>query len=102
MRPIAIISDDHLEMLTRIRVRAVSRAEARQRIFVQASFIMETLQGIMDQPYPHQLPIATLLQDTEQHMQDLLEEIGGLCVEEQHDSHITTTIWGETGESHED
>ncbi|KOS47757.1 hypothetical protein ACN38_g1268 [Penicillium nordicum] len=75
MRPIAVISDDHLEMLTRVRVRACLRAEARQRIFAEAFFIMQTLQDIMGQPYPHQLPMGTLLQDLEHHMQDLLEDM---------------------------
>ena len=32
----------------------------------------------------------------EQHMQDFLTEIGGLCIEEQHDAHIANAIWGET------
>lgn len=102
MRPIAVISDDHLEMLTRVRVRACLRAEARQRIFAEAFFIMQTLQDIMGQPYPHQLPMGTLLQDLEHHMQDLLEDMGGLSVEEEQDAHIANLIWGETGEVRED
>lgn len=101
-RPIASVSDDHLEMLTRIQVRATSRAEARQQIFEYAFFIMERLQNIMNQPDPHQLPITTLLHNMEQQMQDLVEEMGGLSLEEQHDGHIETAIWGETSEWRED
>ncbi|KAJ9490699.1 hypothetical protein VN97_g2568 [Penicillium thymicola] len=81
-------------MLTRIRVHACFRAEARQRIFEQASFIMETLQDIMGQTYHHRLPIATLVQKLEQLMGDLLEEIGRLSVEEEQDAHIANLIWG--------
>ncbi|KOS47754.1 hypothetical protein ACN38_g1267 [Penicillium nordicum] len=96
-----VISDPHLEMLTQIRVHASFRAEARQRVFEQASFIMETLEDIIGQPYPHQLPIGTLLQDLEQRMRELVEEMGALCIEEEQAIHISNLIWGETGEPQE-
>ncbi|OQD96986.1 hypothetical protein PENSOL_c014G02451 [Penicillium solitum] len=57
---------------------------------------METLRNIMNQPDPHQIPITTLLHNMEQQMQDLVEKMGGLSLEEQHDGHIETAIWGET------
>lgn len=74
---IATISDSHLEMFTRIRVRAVLREETRQQIFEEACFIMETLENIMNQPSPHQLPVAALLGNMEQRMRDLMEQMGG-------------------------
>ncbi|CRL20714.1 unnamed protein product [Penicillium camemberti] len=89
-------------MLTRIRVRAALRAEARQRVFEQACFIIEALQSIMNQPSAYQLPVATLLQNMEQRMQDLVEEMGEICFDEQHDAYIAAAIWGETGEWSED
>lgn len=97
-RSIATISDDHLEMLTRLRVRAASRAEARERIFAEASIILATLHNITNEPHPHQLQVVTLLHTMEQRMQDLIEEMGELALEEEHDTHIVTAIWGETGE----
>lgn len=84
-------------MLTRIRVRAALRAEARQRVFEQACFIMEALQRIINEPSAYQLPVATLLANMEQWMQDLMEQMGGLALEEEHDAHIQTAIWGSTG-----
>ncbi|CAI7630004.1 unnamed protein product, partial [Penicillium viridicatum] len=95
--PIATICDQHLEMLTLIRVRAAMRAETRERIIEEASFIMQTLENILHQPSPHLLPLGTLLQAMEQHMQDLVAEMGGLCIEAEHDTHIGNAIWGETG-----
>ena len=64
--------------------------------------LMETLRDVMGQTYHHQLPIGTLLQDLEHHMQDLLEEMGGLSVEGEQDALIAILIWGETGEVRED
>lgn len=96
---IATISDSHLEMFTRIRVRAVLREETRQQILEEACFIIETLENIMNQPSPHQPPIPTLLQNMEQQMQGLIEEVGGICFDEQHDPQIANAIWGETGNS---
>lgn len=32
-------------------------------------------------------------------LQDLLAELGGLCIEGQHDPHTAHAIWGETGRS---
>ncbi|KAF4771467.1 hypothetical protein N7455_007939 [Penicillium solitum] len=64
-RPIATITDDHLEMLTRLRVRAASRAEARERIFTETSIILATLHDITNEPYPYQLQVVTLLHTME-------------------------------------
>ncbi|KAJ5426126.1 hypothetical protein N7465_001196 [Penicillium sp. CMV-2018d] len=89
-------------MLTLIRVRAAMRAETRERIMEEASFIMETLENILHQPYPHLLLLGTLLQGMEQGMQDLVAEMGEVCIEQQHDTHISNAIWGETGVSEED
>lgn len=58
---------------------------------------METLENIMNQPSPHQLPVAALLGNMEQRMRDLMEQMGGLGLEEEHDAHIETAIWGDTG-----
>ncbi|KAJ5967894.1 hypothetical protein N7501_004142 [Penicillium viridicatum] len=94
--------DQHLEMLTLIRVRAAMRAETRERIMEEASSIMETLENILHQPYPHLLPLGTLLYAMEQHIQDLVAEMGEVCIEEQHDAHTLNAILGETGVSQED
>lgn len=53
-RPIGTISDEHLEMLTRIRVRATLRAETREDIIEEAYLIIGTIENIMGHPY---LPI---------------------------------------------
>ena len=78
-RPIANISDGHLEMLTRIRVRAALRVDTRQQILEEAHFIMEIFEHIMG----YMVSVGMLLQEMEQRMQDLLAEIGGLAIEEQ-------------------
>ncbi|KAJ5530568.1 hypothetical protein N7527_003961 [Penicillium freii] len=84
-------------MFTRIRVRAAERVETRERIIEEAHWIMATIEDIMGHPSPHLLPLGTLLQAMEQRMQDLVAEMGGLCIEAEHDTHIGNAIWGETG-----
>lgn len=91
-----------MEMLTLIRVRAAQRAETREAIIEEACWIMGTIEDIMGHQSPHLLPLGTLLQAMEQRMQDLVAEMGGVCIEEQHDAHIANAIWGETGLSEED
>lgn len=84
-------------MLTRSQVRAALRANTCHQFLEEAHFIMETLAHIMG----YMVPVGALLQDMEQRMQDLLAEMGGLAIEEQHDAHIANAIWGETGQSQE-
>lgn len=77
--PISLISDEHLEMLTRLRTRAEARESAREKIFEEAYALMHDAQDVLRlaHTYP-QPPSASILHAMEHTIQLLLHEMVGL------------------------
>lgn len=79
--PITTINDDHLEMLTRIRVRAEERELSRCQIWDKAYMIIEMAQAIIGQPMAQNLASTSMLNALEQPKEVLVEEMAKLKLE---------------------